>query len=404
MEIFSFIAINKLIPARIRNRTAFRSPEDYVAAYKKARERRAKAVALKSGGEGSDSRGQLRMFHPVLGWDYPPGVEYKDANGVAYAHGLMGERRTCTSFATNLISTYGDSFTYCSDVADCQTWQTYLGEKIRANVVNFGVAGYGTDQAYLKYELNAAGGYTPVVMLCILPDDINRVVNVFRTFYAPEDLLALTKPRYVPKGSNFELASNPLSRPQDATRLEDASFVKKLGETDYWYEKDLNRPRLGFPYLFSLISWRQPLAQYVTFNLGLARKGSGTPFYPNNLFNEPEPLAIMCHITDLFVQTATARKSRPVMVLMPHKELIIETLKHGATRIEPLVEYLRLKQYLFIDLIRTMAEMHPTPDQLDNWYHEHATPDGNRITAEILAQYLEREKLLPENTKLGSEK
>jgi len=398
LEVFSLVICRRFIPSRIAGRTAYRSAEDYIAAFKRARGERIRRAEGRNDPGREKDRERLRMFHRVLGWDYPPSVEYKDVNGIRYSHGPWGERRTCTSFRTNLIATFGDSFTYCSDVEDCRTWQTYLAKELRANVLNFGVAGYGTDQAYLKYEMNAPGISTPIVMLGILPDDINRVVNIFRTFYAPQGSLALTKPRYVQSGRGFRLVKNPVDRADDAKKLEDTEFVRKLGDMDYWFKKDMNRPRLGFPYLVSVIQWRKTLLQHLIFDLGLAREGSTGPFYPGNLFEEREPFEIMCHIVDLFVKTATARGAKPIIILMPHRELIAETLRHGVSRADSLARYLELKRYLFIDLIRAMARMRPTEDQLNEWYLEHATPEGNRITARIIAEYLRKKDLLPVNT------
>jgi hypothetical protein len=393
LEILSLVACRKIIPARVTNRASFRSPQDYIIAYRNARTKSTANVAVSPASEDPGQRPDMKMFHPALGWDYPPGVEYTDAAGIGYRHGPKGERRMCTSFGSDLIATYGDSFTYCSDVEDCQTWQTYLAEMVGANVLNFGVAGYGTDQACLKYELNAARVSTPVVMLGILPDNINRIVNVFRTFYAPEDRLALTKPRFVRTSNGFELLPNPITRPEDVARLEDPVFVAQLGEKDHWYQNDAQRPAFGFPYLLTLFRWRTTLEKYAVFNLGLARPGSTKPFYPGNLFEEEESLAVMAYIVDRFVNTARSRGSTPVIVLMPHKELIEETVKYGMSRIDPLADRLKRSNYLFIDLIRGLADMRPSADQLATWYREHATAEGNQIIAEIIARYLGQQGL-----------
>jgi hypothetical protein len=386
LEIPAYVACMKFIPSRIRARTAFRSPEDYIAAFKKAGKQ---GVGSHQRGTRSADAGSLRMFHSLLGWDYPPGIEYKDAAGISYGHGPRGERRLCTSFDRDLIAVYGDSFAYCSDVPDCETWETYLGEMIKANVLNFGVAGYGTDQAYLKYEANEARVSTRIVMLCILPDDINRVVNVFRTFYAPPDRIALTKPRYVrDKTGGFRLAPNPLKRPADIANLSDPAFVAKLGEIDYWYQQDMNRPKLGFPYLLSLWSWRGTLLDHLIFNTGLSSVTGRRPYYPNNLFEDPEALAIMCRIIDLFVGTARSRGAVPIIIIMPHRELVSERMKNPVSRVGNLVRRLKTKEYLYLDLIEAMARPRPTGEQLTAWYREHATAEGNRITARMIARYL----------------
>jgi hypothetical protein len=395
LELLAYVACKKLIPSRISRRTAFRSPQDYIAAFKKARKQGSASHAGVIRGKQAVDAGTRRMFHAVLGWDYPPGTEYTDAAGVSYHHGPGGERRVCTSFAKNLIATYGDSFTYCSDVPDCETWQTYLGQMVKANILNFGVAGYGTDQAYLKYKVNEAHVSTRIVMLCILPDDINRVVNVFRTFYAPPDRIALTKPRYIRnKGGGFQLLPNPLHRPADIARLSDPAFVEKLGAVDYWYQQDLNRPKLGFPYLLSLWRWRKTLLDRLIFNAGLSSTTGRRPYYPNNLFEQPEALAIMCHIVDLFVGTARSRGATPIIIVVPHRELVSERMKHSVSRVENLVRYLKTKQYRYLDLIEAMARAHPTAEQLNTWYREHATAEGNRVTARLIYQYLQAHGLL----------
>jgi len=399
VEVISYFFLHKFIPSRVRYRAEFRSAQDYVAAHRKAMEAERPSGWFNAEGSTGSSGKALKMFHPVLGWDYPPEAEYRDGQGINYHHGPRGERRSCTAFETDLIATYGDSFIYCSDEEDCSSWQTFLARQIRCNVLNFGVGGYGTDQAYLKYELNAAGVWTPVVILGILPDNINRVVNVFRTFYAPSGFLALTKPRYVNNDGTFRLLPNPLGSAQEAAQFEDPQFVKRLGENDYWYRKDMTLPRLGFPYTLSLALWRGTLLEHLLFQLNLPGTRFAEHFYPGNLFEEPEPLAIMNHIVDLFVHKAAQRNSRPVILILAHKELVRETMTHRVSRVENLVKYLREKNYPFLDLIQTLADMKPTEDQLDKWYKEHATPEGNKMTAGLIASYLKKEGLVPEQAR-----
>jgi hypothetical protein len=397
IEICAFAACRKLIPSRIANRAEFKSAKDYVAAYRKAMLKRANRAGpsqavgqTRDAGEGAT---RTRMFHQRLGWDYPRNMQYRDDQGVRYAHGPLGERSACRGFPTAAAAVYGDSFTYCSDVEDCATWETFLAEFIGAAVLNFGVAGYGTDQALLKYEINEAGVSAPVVMLGILPDDINRVVSVFRTFYAPEDMVGLTKPRFVVGAQGFELKENPLARPQDASKLEDPAFVEELGRSDYWYQEDMNRPRFGFPYILTLTRWRKVILDHFLFGLAAVGQDRGRPVYPGNLFDQPEPLAIMRHITDRFVQTAVGRGATPVIVIMAHKELVQETMKFGRSRAEPLLVHLKSRGYNYIDLIGDIAAMRASKADLANWFHEHATAEGNRVIAKIIADYLCRRGL-----------
>lgn len=394
VEIVSAILLYRLIPSRVRNRAAFRTAQDYATAYRQSLARF--TASARVAGETGDNPAQARprMFHSVLGWDYPPHAAYTDAQGVRYEHGPRGERRTCTTFPLDLIATYGDSFTYCSDEPDCSTWQTYLGELLAANVLNFGVAGYGTDQAYLKYALDEARVSTPVVMLGILPDDINRSVNVFRTFYAPDAVLALPKPRYLREQGGFRLLPNPVQKVEDMGKLEDPQFLQELGRYDYWFEKWRAAPRLGFPYSLSLVLWRKTVVEYLWHDLNLPAWGLKERVYPENLFEEAEPLAVMCHIVDLFMQTAKGRGARAVVVLMAHRELILEAMQHGQNRVHSLVRHLEDKGYPYVDLIQALSDMKPTREDLNRWFREHATPEGNEVIARIIAERLRRDGVL----------
>ena len=50
-------------------------------------------------------------------------------------------------------SAFGDSMTHGDEVTDDEAWLHRLSERLGCNVQNFGVGGYGLDQAALRYEL-----------------------------------------------------------------------------------------------------------------------------------------------------------------------------------------------------------------------------------------------------------
>jgi hypothetical protein len=71
------------------------------------------------------------------------------------------------------VSTYGDSFTFGSDVADEQAWTNVLAQRLGCRVTNFGVPGYGVDQSVLRFEGNHEH-HTPVVILGFYTLDMDR--------------------------------------------------------------------------------------------------------------------------------------------------------------------------------------------------------------------------------------
>ncbi len=381
-ETASYVIIKMDVPSRIVHRIETKELLMGVEQARPAmdRPRLVRASATKDQADG------LTLYHPVLGWDFPPGLVYEDAEGIPYSHGARGERHCCTSFDTTLIATYGDSFTYCAEVGDENTWQTFLGDKLQTNVLNFGVSGYGTDQALLKYELQE-GIAAKIVILGVLPENINRVVNIYRPFYTYHDPLKLTKPIFFKDRNKIRLVPNPIRSVAEVSKLDQEQFLEELGKFDYWYQLDKGLPKFTFPYTFSFFAWKDSVFAQLTARVqGFS---NGRIRHPWNLYDEDGPLSIMCYLADRFVATARSRGSEPLIVIMPHKDYITEMTDNGMVRAATFMEYLSDKGYPFLDAVKSVADMRPSKQDLDRWYRDHATSDGNKIFADILKRYLQ---------------
>ncbi len=376
IELASYISIKESVPTRILYRAG--SGERIQLGRPDYSLNRPKFV--QAAAPARESSGLL-LFHPVLGWDYPPELVHADAQDVVYTHGKMGERRTCTNFDSTMIATYGDSFTYCAETGDEDTWQTHLARKLGTNVLNFGVGGYGTDQALLKYEINGQHA-TKIVLLCILPENINRVVNIYRPFYTHHDPLRLTKPMFMADARGITLVSNPITSTAELSKLDQDSFLQALGKVDYWYQLDENLPRFTFPYSLAFFEWSGSVFSQLSSRVSWLADHHRPHVW--DLYNQAGPLSIMCHIADRFVATAKERGEEPIIVLMPHKDYVNELKDRKISRMAKFIQYLDKRNYRCIDAIRYMWEMNPNQKQLEAWYGGHATPAGNRIVAEIL--------------------
>ena len=391
LELTSYIVINNYIPSRIRARLLRGTIGYHIAQRPRARLYQPQFIRKPDNVHSpmADESSGLMMFNPRLGWDYPPRVIYRDIDGITYSHGPGGERITCTSYGTSLISTYGDSFTYGTGVRDRETWQTFLGNNLGTNVLNFGVAGYGTDQACLKYETNRDVN-TRVVMLCIWPENINRVVNIYRPFLYHEERLGLTKPLFMRKGNQFKLIHNPLTKASQVKKLDDPAFLKRIARQDYWYKLDKRLPGISFPFTLSLVRWLKPIFQKLVLSASKVLPYAVDLKYPWNLFDEPGPFGVMCHVIDRFVKTARSRGSVPVVVILPHKDQVRELLDYHTSRVEPLTRYLDEKRCAYIDVLQQIADMNPTLAQLEEWFQGHSTKEGDEVIAEILGHDLRR--------------
>jgi hypothetical protein len=96
---------------------------------------------------------------------------------------------------TAWISLYGDSFTWSSEVDSEHAWSNILSKMTRTRVSNYGVPGYGTDQAFLRFFHNT-DDQAQIVFLNHLSQNIMRNVNQYRELISPGDGSRF-KPRYI---------------------------------------------------------------------------------------------------------------------------------------------------------------------------------------------------------------
>jgi hypothetical protein len=319
------------------------------------------------------SAGLVSHFDATLGWTnrYPTPEQ---------------ERPRPRAFDRPLLATFGDSYTHCDEVADAETWQSYLAEELRADVYNFGVGGYGPDQALLRYREKSRRLQTPLVALGFVLENVNRVVNRYRPFYYPETGIPLTKPRFVLKDGGLELLPNPLARADELPKLADPSFVHELGAGDYWYAQ-ASLPRLRFPYLRLLLSpaiWRQALEG------GRARRSELDARPAKNLWKDPAARGIFVGILDLFVADALAAGARPLILILPGLRNV-EARRDGRAipGFEPVLAHCREQGYECFDGIAALAAW-SEPAAAAFRPGGHLSPQGNRALARALAEWLRR--------------
>src|SRR5512147_1251033 len=104
-------------------------------------------------------------FDSDLGWCIRPNGVSKNGLFRANAVGLRGDRDYAPQPPTGVtrIAVFGESFVHGDKVANEETWP-HLLEIAAADVevLNFGVNGYGTDQALLRYRRDGVA-YHPQV-------------------------------------------------------------------------------------------------------------------------------------------------------------------------------------------------------------------------------------------------
>jgi len=117
------------------------------------------------------------------------------------------------------IIAFGDSSSCGSNVPNEATFQeVMMRTHPELEVLNFGVAGYGLDQAFLRHRDGAGPFESDIVLIGFMTESIHRTVNSFRPFYniyGP----AMGKPRFALVDGSLRLLPNPLPELGDHVRL-----------------------------------------------------------------------------------------------------------------------------------------------------------------------------------------
>jgi hypothetical protein len=214
---------------------------------------------------------KFSSFDAELGWcpqpnrtkqkdtgDHLPGEEVRTV--VEYSTDKYGSR-VCPaaerdSDADTTISTYGDSYCFCREVNDDETFQNHLARKLGTHVGNYGGGNYGLDQALLRLKRQYPQDPTDYVVVLVTASSIARILSVWKHYQEFGNVLA-TKPRYRLDDGSLELVETPITEEEDLLDLE--SHAEFLRSNDYHYEHWFKPHLARFPYATDLLETPEQL-------------------------------------------------------------------------------------------------------------------------------------------------
>jgi hypothetical protein len=329
---------------------------------------------------------RFSIYDKEIGWIPKPDSAGKDRNTAGGEWSFSIDYRSARVNPINggleKISTYGDSFTFCSEVNDDQTWQYFLSKLTGTNVSNFGVPGYGPDQALLRLKHNRETGVdqAKIVVLATIGENLNRIMNLYRPFDSYESFNILGfKPMFGYRNGEWVLIQNPLRR---LNTLEDIKQAyKRAKEDDYWYEVNLGRPKIGFPYLF--------LAGKMTYYLFSERLGDAYRLYEN-----PEALRKMAFIFDQFTRLAKKHDFYPIILFIPQTRDVRTFLKDGSWRY---TEFAAATKERYLNQRVGVIDILDHPFDVKRFHvssQGHASAYGNEVISGILHRHIGEQGLL----------
>ena len=242
-----------------------------------------------------------------LGWPSPDGLRNSknfDSSGsrIIPAFADVEKHQTC-------ISLYGDSFTWSYEVDHEFAWSNVLSTLVNCRVANYGVGGYGSDQAYLRFRQNKHDD-SSVVFLNHLSENILRNVNQFRSLLYPGKGLGF-KPRFiVNEEGDPELLPLPTFDPLQYKDV--VLHPSKYFENEYFLPGGSSGTSVAsFPYTISIFR----SFDHFHVRAKLRREPGHLEFYKKK--HNSGGLGVTAAILTRFHNDAIARGKVPIITIIP---------------------------------------------------------------------------------------
>ena len=202
----------------------------------------AAALEIAQLADGDAALREKSIFDPELGWCPRPGQDLG-----LYVHDWAGCRiqlgelaREKTPGVRRAVAV-GCSFTQGAEVQGNETWSAVLdARRADLEVANLGVAGYGNDQALLRFRRDGARLAPDEVWLGFMPSATLRVTTHYPPVYGHWASVMTFKPLFtLGAGDELVLVPSPARDFAEYHRLlsDQHAFVAALGETDRWVQR-----------------------------------------------------------------------------------------------------------------------------------------------------------------------
>ena len=354
-------------------------------------------------------------YDPELGWNRKPNTSHEEIgkNGVPTKWTINSKgRRNNPGFekTSSKISCYGDSFTFCRQVNDNETWEYFLSKILNTNIQNFGVGNHGIDQSFLRLKNNYLKNKTGIVILSVVPDTISRIISVWKHYYEYGNTFGF-KPRFIKKNNNLELKKNPIDDESKFYKYQEC--IKDIKHNDFFYENKFRKEKISFPYSISVLKNARrnlPIIYWVLKINNLKNQNKVTSDIEWNpmkiimdinlrwrikLFQDSCTKRLLKKIIEEFVIYSKTNKFKAVFTFLPQKDDLLFIKKNYNFFEDFLKEISTIKDLYVIDLTNFLIKT----DNLEplfsdeNEYGGHYSKEGNELVASIFSEELKRLKL-----------
>jgi hypothetical protein len=242
-------------------------------------------------------------------------------------------------------------------------------------VLNFGVPGYGTDQAFLRW-LQTGSRYIPdLVIFGLQLENMHRNVNLVRAFYIPVVDLPFSKPRFVTRQGRSELINRPPVPPERLPNL--------IAQFDRW---DLHQDEEFYkPERYESKWWTY--SRLLGFAVPALLERTGVVPRDDQLTEAKQELAFK--ILSDFARSVDSQGARFQILHLPTRSDLQTLSSSGKPPLPEFLERVRARFGLIDpsdDLVRRADEVSMAALFRPGG---HYTADGNAVVADVLARQID---------------
>lgn len=137
----------------------------------------------------------------LLGWSVAPARRSKSGLYLSSTEGIRSPRIGISYAADDrrtTIAAIGDSFTFGLEGPYEDSWESQLEPLLGSDtrILNFGIDGYGMDQAYLRYMRDARPWHPRLTLFGFIDHDLGRAMSVYTFLTYPNWGIPFSKPRF----------------------------------------------------------------------------------------------------------------------------------------------------------------------------------------------------------------
>ncbi len=345
-------------------------------------------------------------FDPDLGWIRKPnttGTERGRNGDIQFHIDSSGSRLNSHSDLIPHIAAFGDSYAFCRQVEDDETWEAILAHERGLGVLNYGVGNYGVDQAVLRYKKTVLPNSVKIVVMGFVPETICRIQSYWKHYLEFGNTFAW-KPRFIlDADGKVNLQENLIKSISDFQQLD--LLLPLIRKHDRFYESKFRNLQFRFPYVLSFI--RNPVRHSkIIFAIAIRNFlravgvkndwAESLPFtlvmkenikHAHELYGDKRSTDLLEAILIEFKEVAQTRGHLPLVVLMPQL-MDLRLIKNNQI---PYAEFFHKldSQINVIDLTGDFLGQPLEKLYINDQYGGHLSPYGNALVSRRISLWLD---------------